>query len=123
MILACFRRARRISALAALVCAAIAAFGARETGVAAERQIREHVVAHAELLSVARSDIVNFAPRLGPQERNTSGFLLAPPDAPVAIARDMRHRPDAPAAVETLITSRPRRLAFRYEAIAPPSAL
>ena len=123
MILARIRRARRISALAALLCASVAAVGAHDTGAAAERQIREQIVAHTDQLSVTRSVVADLAPRLGSEGRNAGGLVLPPPEALAPIAGEVRRRSVATLSVAPMAAPRPRRLAFKYEATAPPNAL
>jgi hypothetical protein len=123
MILARFRRARRIFAVAALLCTAIAVGGAHDPGVAGERQIRERAVAQGDVMSSARAVVVEVARRLGSQDRSAAGHLLVPHDPLAVVIRDIHSRTIVAASVPTVALSRPRRLTFRYEATAPPLAL
>jgi hypothetical protein len=91
--------------------------------VVSERQIREPVVAQGEMMSVARSAVVEVARPLTTQDRSVTGSLLVPHDALAVIACAARCRREALASIETLAAARPRRLAFRYEANPPPGAL
>jgi hypothetical protein len=123
MILARLRRARRISALVALLCASVAAVGRSAASAVGERQIHEQVAAQADMMSVARSAVVEVSRPLGSHDRSVTGFVLVPHDALAVVGYDARSRRITPASLETLAAHRPRRLTFKYEATAPPSAL
>jgi hypothetical protein len=123
MILGRLRRARRLSALVIVLCTLFAAVSARESGVMGERQVHEPVAAAVGMLSAARSAAVEVARSAHSHDRSPAGFFLAPHDAHDVVICKARCDSLAPASLETLAASRPRRLAFRYEATAPPSAL
>jgi len=123
MILGRLRRARRLSALVIVLCTLFAAVSARESGVMGERQVHEPVAAAVDMLSAARSAAVEVARSAHSHDRSAAGFFVAPHDPPAVIVCDAHCASHTPASLETLAASRPRRLAFRYEATAPPSAL
>jgi len=122
MILARLRRVRRVSALVGLLCTLIVVLGARDASVAGERRVHEEVARTGDMMSVARSARVEVARPLGAHDRSVPRFLLVPHDALAVLPCDVRRRPMTLPSVETLV-ARPRRLTFRYEATAPPSAL
>jgi hypothetical protein len=122
MILARLRRVRRLSAIAALVCTSVAALAERDVTVVGERRIHQQAVGTGEMMTVPRSAIVEAARPLGSHDRNAVGLFIAPHDRLAVIACDAACRSAARAHRETLGVPRPRRLAFKYEANAPPIA-
>jgi len=123
MILGRLRRARRLSALVVMLCTLFAAVSAREGSVAGERRIHEPVAATVDMMSVARSAGVEASRSAHPHDRSVAGYSLAPHDAPAVIICDARCSSNTLAPLATPAAARPRRLAFRYEANPPPSAL
>ena len=123
MILGRLRRARRLSALVVLLCTLFAAFSARDASVTGERRIHEPVVAAVDMMSAARSAVVEVARTVHSHDRSAAGFYVAPHDTPELIICDPGCDSYTPASLETPTASRPRRLTFRYEATAPPIAL
>jgi hypothetical protein len=123
MMLARLRRVRRIWGIAALACTSVAALGARGASVGGEWRIHQQVVATGDMMTVARSAVVEVARPAGAQDRSVVGVFVAPHDALAAIHAVARRQPINSASVSGLVTPRPRRLAFKYEANAPPTAL
>lgn len=123
MILGRLRRARRTSALVVLLCTLFAAFSARDGSITGERQIHEPMVATADMMSAARSAVVEVARTGHSHDRSAAGFFLAPHDTPALVVDEARWSSKNPASLETPAAARPRRLAFRYEANPPPSTL
>jgi len=116
MILARLSRTRPISWLAALVwmSAVLAATAAPQAS--ADRERLAQAIA-------ARVAPVGVVARLVAQDRSFDGLLFAPPER-AALRDGIEH---GATRLETSPTtdgaSRPRRLAFRYDATAPPRAL
>ena len=123
MILGRLRRARRSSALLILLCTLFAAVNARDTSVTSERRIHEPAAATVEMMSVARSTVGEVPRSVHSHDRTAAGVFLASHDAPAVKICATRCRSNPPTSFMTPAASRPRRLAFKYEANPPPSAL
>jgi hypothetical protein len=124
MILARLARTRPISWLVALlwmsaVAAAITAPRARNDG----QRLEHAVVAHGDALPAARSPAAGGVARLVAPDRSFVSLLLAPPERMALHAGDEHRRPRSRTTTELTGGSRPRRLAFRYDATAPPRLL
>jgi hypothetical protein len=122
MILARLVRTRPISWLAALLWMSAVAAAITEAHASADVRRLEHaVVAHGDALPVARSAAAGARPVA--QDRSLDGLLLAPPER-TALHVDGEHRRlRSRTTTELTGASRPRRLAFRYDATAPPHLL
>jgi len=124
MILARLARTRRISWLAAFVWMAAVAAAITEPHAGRYGQRLEHsVVAHGDALPAARSTAAGTAARIVAQDRSVDGVLLAPPERITVHLDDEHRRPRSRTTTELAGASRPRRLAFRYDATAPPRLL
>jgi hypothetical protein len=89
---------------------AILLSGIAEPRAAADRQRAEPVVVSSVAIRVAALD------------RAFDGLLLAPP-AKMALRVANEHAPQSQTTSSSVGAARPRRLAFRYDATAPPRAL
>lgn len=124
MILARLSRTRPISWLASLLWMSAVAAGICEPRANVDRERRQQAVAaHGDALPAARIAPAGVVARLVAQDRSFDGLLFAPPER-IALRAVVDHAPrrrqttTAPADA-----ARPRRLAFRYDATAPPRAL
>ena len=117
-------RARTMSWVAAVLWTWAIAAGVAEPRVSAHRQVRESTfVERAEALPVARSISVDSALRVGQPDRWTGGVFFAPAEASGLRAADSRRISRTRTATEVDGAPRPRRLAFKYDATAPPRSL
>ena len=117
-------RARMTSWLAAVLWTWAIATGVSEPRVSADRQVRESVfVERAEALPVARSISVDSTLRVGQPDRWTSGVVFAPAEASGLRAAVTQRISRTRTTAEVDGAPRPRRLAFRYDATAPPRSL
>jgi hypothetical protein len=124
MILARLARRRSISWLAALLWMSAVAAAITEPRVSGDGQLLEHaVVAHGDALPAARSAAAGAVARLVAQDRSFDGVLFAPPERMALHVGDEHRRPRSRTTTELTGASRPRRLAFRYDATAPPRLL
>ena len=102
---------------------AIAA-GVAEPRVSAHRQVRESTfVERAEALPVARNISGDSSLRVGQPDRWTGGVVFAPAETSDLRLAGTRRISGTRAATEVDGTPRPRRLAFKYDATAPPRSL
>jgi len=119
MILARLARTRPISWLAAMLWMSAVAAAIIEPRANADCRRLEHaVVAHGDALPAARS--AGAGARLVAQDRSLDGLLLAPPERMALRVVGEHRRLRSRTTTELTGASRPRRLAFRYDATAPP---
>jgi hypothetical protein len=117
MILARLARARPISWLVALLW--VLGVSAAITGSRTTRNGRILEARQADALPAARSTTGDGARIVG-ADRSVDGLSLAPPEPIAFLANAKRFRPRSRTTTELTGASRPRRLAFRYDATAPP---
>src|SRR4249920_3852504 len=124
MILARLSRTRPISWLAAVLWMSAVAAGICEPRANADRGRRQQAVAaHGDALPAARVTPAGVVARLVPQDRSFDGLLFAPPER-MSLRAGVEHATTRRQTTTTLAgAARPRRLAFRYDATAPPRAL
>ena len=120
MILARLARVRPISWLVALLW--MSAVGAAITGSRSTRDGRILEARHGDALPAARSTAGDVARIVSP-DRSVDGLSLAPPEQTAFLASAERFRPRSRRTTELTGAGRPRRLAFRYDATAPPRSL
>jgi len=117
MILARLARMRPISWLVALLW--MFAVGAVLTGSRATRDGRILEARQGDALPAARSTAGDVARIVAP-DRSVDGLSLAPPEHIAFLASAQRFRLRSRTTTELTGARRPRRLAFRYDATAPP---
>jgi hypothetical protein len=124
MMLSRLARARVTSWLAAVLWTWAIAAGVAEPRTTADRQVRESTfVERADALPVARSISVDATARVGQPDRWTGGVFVATPESNALRAAAARRIAGARSETEVDGTPRPRRLAFKYDATAPPRSL
>ena len=115
MILARLSRTRPISWLAAFLWMSAVVAAVSEPRASADRERREHAVA-------ARVAPAGAVARLVAQDRSFDGLLFAAPERVAPHVRDERDATRVEVTTTPARAARPRRLAFRYDATAPPRA-
>jgi len=115
-------RTRPISWLAAILWMSAVAAAITQSRASANGHGLEHVViAHGDALpAVARSSTTGVLARLIASHRSAVDVVFAPPER-ITVHFDDEHGPQRSGKpAELTVALRPRRLAFRYDATAPP---
>jgi hypothetical protein len=115
MTLARLARTRTISWLGALLWMSAVAAVITEPHASGHDYRLEH--------AVARSAAAGAVARIVAPDRSCDGVLFAPPERMAVQLDDERRRPRSRTTTALTGASRPRRLAFRYDATAPPRLL
>jgi hypothetical protein len=120
MTLARLARVRPISWLVALLW--MSAVGAAITGSRTSSDGRILEARQGDALPAARSSVGDVV-RIAAPDRSVDGLSLAPPEHTAFLALAQRFRPRSRTTTELTGARRPHRLAFRYDATAPPRSL